>query len=120
MVSSHHTLFYTNCSAFNVPLLTYLVSLDKAANITSISPSEEVERRRKERHNERSQNRNSYSNNRLSVISSESDRRSSDSVEVLGSTSCTASPDSDLPTSLSASSLSVSPFSVCIKVLPGD
>ncbi|XP_034250981.1 TATA element modulatory factor isoform X2 [Thrips palmi] len=81
---------------------------DKCGNTTSIPLSDEVERRRKDKHCERSQNRNSFSNNRLSVISSESDRRSSDSVEILGSTSCTASPDSDLPTSLSASSLASS------------
>lgn len=81
---------------------------DKSCSSTTVVPSDEVKWRRKEKQSERSQNRNSYGNNRLSVLSSESDRRSSDSVEVLGSTSCTASPDSDLPTSLSASSLASS------------
>lgn len=56
---------------------------------------------------------NNYKYNRLSVISSESDKKSSESVEVLGSASseggsgCTTSPESDFPTTspkMSASS----------------
>ncbi|XP_026278370.1 TATA element modulatory factor isoform X2 [Frankliniella occidentalis] len=82
------------------------VKEEKSGDPPALQSSEEVKWRRKERSNEKSQNRNS--NNRLSVVSSESDRRSSDSVEVIGSTSCTASPESDLPNSLSTSSLASS------------
>lgn len=47
------------------------------------------------------------SNNRLSVVSSESGKNSSESVEILSSTGCSTSPDSDVPSlglSLSTSS----------------
>ncbi|KAK7866995.1 hypothetical protein R5R35_006861 [Gryllus longicercus] len=79
-------------------------------------------------------NTNGFKYNRLSVISSESDKKSSESVEVLGSASseggsgCTTSPESDLPllspemsasssfTGLKLSALASSPESV--EVIP--
>lgn len=68
----------------------------------SILIEEKVTIRPKARRN--SSNRNSYISNRLSVVSTESEgKKSSESVEVLGSLSCTTSPDTDLP-SISASS----------------
>ncbi|KAK3913859.1 Protein spitz [Frankliniella fusca] len=78
---------------------------EKPCDLPAVQSLEDVKWRHKEKQNEKSI-RNSH--NRLSVVSTESDRRSSDSVEVIGSASCTASPESDLPTSLSASSLASS------------
>lgn len=61
-----------------------------------------------------SSNRNSYISNRLSVISTESEgRKSSDSVEVLGSLSCTTSPDTDLPSISNSSSMGLPVSSSC-------
>lgn len=55
----------------------------------------------------RKKDKNIISSNRLSIVSSESDKKSSESVEVLSNTECTTSPDSDalsLGQSLSTSS----------------
>ncbi|KAI4471124.1 tata element modulatory factor tmf1 [Holotrichia oblita] len=70
----------------------------------------------------RKRDRNVISSNRLSIISSESDKRSSESVEVLSNTECTTSPDSDalsLGQSISTSS-GMKPTSDSVEILLGS
>lgn len=63
------------------------------------------------------ENKTNYSLNRLSILSAESDKKSSESVEVLGSQSdCTNSPDSDI-NSLSVS-VDLKANSESVEVLP--
>jgi len=91
-----------------VILILYFIFI--AEKVEAVATDEVKRRRRDPVVAERLSNRHSYPGNRLSIISSESDKRSSDSVEVLGSTSCTTTPDSELPDSISASSFGVRYF----------
>lgn len=64
---------------------------------------EKVTTRQKGRRNS---NRNSFISNRLSIISTDSEgKKSCDSVEVIGSPSCATSPDTDLPSISTSSSM---------------
>ncbi|GJQ70822.1 hypothetical protein Trydic_g749 [Trypoxylus dichotomus] len=70
----------------------------------------------------RKRDKNVISSNRLSIISSESDKKSSESVEVLSNTECTTSPDSDalsLGQSVSTSS-GMKPTSESVEILLGS
>lgn len=93
-------------------MFLFLIILCLGEASGNIIVEEKVVTRPKGRRN--SSNRNSYVSNRLSVLSTESDgKRSSDSVEVLGSLSCTTSPDTDLPSISASSSLGLPVSSSC-------